>query len=61
LAWSLAISPDETLVAAGVVGAVVVWSSDSGDEFHRFMGHFGAVDAVEFCRDGKQIISGGED
>lgn len=40
-AWSLAISPDEKLVAAGANGAVIVWSLDSGEELHRFTGHAG--------------------
>ncbi len=60
-AWSLAISPDEKLVAAGANGAVIVWSLDSGEELHRFTGHAGAVDAVAFSRDGNRIVSGGED
>jgi WD40 repeat protein len=56
------LSPNGSQVAAlGRDGSIMVWNLDTGREIHPFTRHQGAVNALEFSRDGKLLISGGRD
>jgi len=58
LAWS----PADSLVATGAQdGSVGLWNADSGKSLGRFVLHGAAVNALAFTRDGRYLVSGGED
>lgn len=63
----VAVSPDGTLIATGVVGngledyGVRVYDLKTGRRTHTFMGHLGPVMALRFTPDGKGVASGAQD
>jgi WD40 repeat protein len=59
---TIALSPDEVLLArAGIEGEVILMSAADLSEITRFKGHRGAVHALHFTLDSKQLVSGGAD
>ena len=68
---SVAVSPDGTLIAAGVeqynassqsnFGAVQIWRVSDGTLVQNFTGYGAAVRAVAFAPDGQYVASGSED
>ena len=67
-AYSVALSPDGQLLAAGVsqgfgdeVGIIKVWNALTGDLLTTVRAHNGRIGALSFTRDGSAIISGSID
>ncbi len=61
-AVALAFSPDGTLLAAaGIDGAIRVWSTRSWQPRPPLTGHNGTVAALAFSRDSSLLASGGDD
>jgi RNA polymerase sigma factor (sigma-70 family) len=59
---SIAFSPDGHWLASGAGDrAVRVWEAATGKQVLRFDGHFGEVTQVTFTRDGRGVVSAGED
>jgi WD40 repeat protein len=59
--WTLALSPDGTLLASGAVkdDAIVIWKRETGKEVRRFKnGTGGTVNALAFTPDGKYVAVG---
>jgi glucose repression regulatory protein TUP1 len=60
--WSVTVSPDATLVAAGSLDTVVhIWDVASGALLERLQGHKGGIYSVVFTSDGKGLVSGSLD
>ncbi|CAH1801103.1 unnamed protein product [Owenia fusiformis] len=47
--FSVALSPDEELVAVGSINDIRVWTTTSGQMLHMFLGHSGVVNSVYFA------------
>lgn len=61
-AWAIAFSPKESLLAsAGRDPVVRLWSSESGAQVARLVGHEGMVNSVGFTPDGAHLLSAGRD
>jgi WD40 repeat protein len=60
--WSIAISPDNKIIASGgSEGLVILWDINSGKRLHVLTKHSGAVYAVAFSPDGQTLASGSRD
>lgn len=60
--FSLALSPDGTVVAAGYQdGTVRLWDMDTGERLIVLEGHTGRVMSLDFSPDGTLLASGGSD
>lgn len=60
--FSLALSPDGTMVAAGYQdGTVRLWDMDTGERLIVLEGHTGRVMSLDFSPDGTLLASGGSD
>jgi WD40 repeat protein/serine/threonine protein kinase len=64
--WSLAFSPDGTILAAGPSSAatstdIKLFSVESGTELRRLVGHVSWVPALAFTPTGSQLVSTGAD
>ena len=59
--WSVTISPDATLVAAGLDYLVRIWDVATGTLLERLQGHSGKIYSVAFTFDGKGLVSGSLD
>lgn len=60
-AYSLALSPDGKLIAAGSYCAVYIWDLDTGDLLKTLHGGFSNVYALAFTPDGKRLLAGAGD
>jgi general transcriptional corepressor TUP1 len=59
---SMAISPNDALVLAGMLdGTVCMWNVSTGQLLERFRGHYIYVSAVVFTRDGCGFVTGSWD
>lgn len=59
---SIAISPDDRLVAAGSLDKIVrVWDLQTAQEIEKLQGHKDSVYSVTFTPDGQKIVSGSLD
>jgi WD40 repeat protein len=58
---TVAISPDGKTVASGAEGvtSIFLWDVATGIQQTKLRGHESQVDALEFTRDGKRLVSGG--
>ena len=60
--WSVTISPDATLIAAGTWDTIVrIWDIASGTLLERLQGHKYGIYSVAFTSDGKGLVSGSLD
>ena len=70
--WSLAVSPDGTVLASGGSGhrtgwaggddlTISLWEVPTGRELARWQAHEGGVTALTFSPDGETLFSGGGD
>lgn len=60
--YSVAFSPDGSLVATGSRdGTVRLWNESSGEEVRRLEGHGNSVFTVAFSANGEYVASGGDD
>lgn len=58
----LAFSPDgKRLVTGELLGTIVFWSIETGQEVGRCEGHTEAVTSLAFSRDGRRLLSGSDD
>ena len=60
-AYSVALSPDRSLVAAGGLAVVRVWDVATGNERHLLRGHSRHVWSVDFAPDGSTLASSAAD
>jgi len=60
--FSLALSPDDSVLAVGYQdGSVRLWSMDNGEQLTVLEGHEGRVMSLAFSPDGTLLASGGTD
>ncbi len=60
--WSIAYSPDETLLAAGdEQGYVKVWNPATGEEVNSIKAHENAVYSLAISPDGRTLLTGSND
>ena len=58
--WTVAISPNGEIIATGSVDRTIkLWNRKTGEEIATLTGHTGAVMALVFTPDGKNLISAG--
>ena len=58
--WTMAFSPDETMLASGgFTGEICVWNTSNGRLLNKVAGHRVWVYAVAFQSDGRRLASGG--
>ncbi|MEM9953114.1 MAG: protein kinase [Chloroflexota bacterium] len=61
-ARSLAISPDDSIIATGLNnGVIILWDSTTGEEIRRLTGHTDDLLTLEFTSDGAFLLSGSQD
>jgi WD40 repeat protein len=60
-AYSIAFSPESTLIASGHDSSIRVWNADTGLLIYEFKGHNHKVDAIAFSRRENLVISVGGD
>ena len=58
---SMAVSPDRSQVAIGILGVVWIRDVASGRHLRTFQGHRGFVNCAVFSPDGSHVLSGSED
>jgi WD40 repeat protein/serine/threonine protein kinase len=60
--WSIAYSPDETLLAAADdLGYVKIWNPETGEEINSVKAHESAIYSLAFSPDGKTLLTGSVD
>src|SRR5262249_36743385 len=59
--WSLALSPDGKVLAAGAVDTVRLWDVETLKCFAVLEGHAGQIRSLAFSGDGRVLASGGGD
>src|SRR5262249_40805947 len=62
MAWSVAFSPDGTMLATShEAGSVKLWSAADGKMLAAYRGHKGPVPAIAFAPDGQSLATAGAD
>ncbi len=60
--WSLAFSPDSSMLASGDhEGIITVWDLESGEEIATLQGHVGEIFSLCYSPDQSRLASGGND
>ena len=60
--WSIAYSPDESLLAAGDdLGYLKIWDPKTGEEIHSVKAHESAIYSLAFSPDGQTLLTGSVD
>jgi eukaryotic-like serine/threonine-protein kinase len=60
--WGVKFSPDNRLVAGGLLdGKVIIWNASTGEELGTLEGHHAVVDTLAFSPDGQFLASASRD